>query len=167
MTGRHKSHDHIHQPRRDRMYEQHVKDPYIARGKWKEPSVCPDCAAVYHKGHWQWGEAPQGAHQHRCPACARIHDKVPAGFLTLGGEFFKAHKPEILQMIRNHESKEKAQHALERIMTIDEQGDGVTIQYTGVHLTEGTGKALHSAYQGDLNIEFNERDAQIRVSWQR
>lgn len=167
MSDRHNSKDFIHQPRRDKMYEQHVKDPYIAREKWKEPTACPDCGAVYHKGHWQWTAAPQGAHAHRCPACARIHDHVPAGYLTLDGDFFRNNQEEIMHLIRNHEQREKAEHPLERIMSVNDTEDGVVIEFTGVHLTQGTGEAIHHAYQGDLDIAFNDRDSQIHVDWTR
>ena len=146
MTGRHKSQDFTHQPRRDSIYEERVHDPYQAREKWKEPSVCPDCNAIYHKGRWQWGAVPQGADEHRCPACARIHDRIPAGFLTLEGEFFATHKDEILHLIRNHEEKEKAAHPLERIMGVEEQGQGMTVRFTGSHLARGTGEALRHAF---------------------
>lgn len=149
------------------MYEERVKDPYRTREKWQEPSVCPDCSAIYHKGHWQWGAAPQGAHKHRCPACARIHDRVPAGFLTIEGPFFAQHKDEILHAVRNHETAEKARHALERIMGIEEDENGTTVQFTGVHLARATGEALHSAYKGDLHIDFSDEDGQIRVRWSR
>lgn len=167
MTGRPGGRDTSHQPRRDSMYEERVHDPYRTREKWKEPTVCPDCKAVYHKGHWQWGAAPADAHMHRCPACARIHDKVPAGFLTIEGSFFAQHKDEILHLIRNHEAREKEQHPLERIMGIEEGKPGATITFTGLHLARGTGEALHDAYQGDLKIEHNDKDAQIRVYWSR
>ena len=167
MTGRHDSKDFIHQPRRDKMYEEHTQDPYHAREKWKEPTTCPDCGAIYHKGKWVWGDAAEGAHSHRCPACARIHDHVPAGFLSLKGDFLAGHKDEIMHLIKNHEQKEKAQHALERIMSIREEDGGLAIEFTGVHLTKGTGEALHHAYQGDLTVDYNDKDAQIRVQWIR
>lgn len=167
MTGRNKSQDYMHQPRKDRMYEEHVQDPYHAREKWKEPSVCPDCKAIFHRGRWQWGSAPEGAHEHRCPACARIHDQVPAGILTLSGEFLAQHREEIMHLVRNQEEKEKAEHPLERIMSVEESDDGITVNYTGIHLSRGTGEALHHAYQGDLDITFNDSDAQIRVNWSR
>jgi hypothetical protein len=167
MTGQHKSEDFTRQPRLDSEYEERSHDPYQIREKWKEPSVCPDCQAVYHKGRWQWGDAPQGADEHRCPACARIHDRVPAGFLTLEGDFFAAHKDEILHLIRNHEEKEKVSHPLERIMGVDEEGQGITVRFTGGHLARGTGEALRHAYHGDLDIDFNDKDGQIRVHWMR
>lgn len=169
MTGRRKNEDYIHQPRRDSMYEDRVHDPYQARGKLPEPTACPDCGAVFAKGRWQWGEAPADANKHRCPACSRIHDRVPAALLTVSGEFFNAHKDEIMSLIHHTEQREKAGHALERIMGIDEQpaDNGVVISYTGIHLAKSTGEALHSAYQGEFNFEYSDRDGVLHASWQR
>lgn len=169
MTGRHKSGDYVHQPRRDRMYEAHVQDPYQAREKPPEPTACPDCGLVFHHGRWQWGDAPADAHAHRCPACSRIHDRVPAGILTLGGEFFAAHRDEIMHLVRNSEAREKAEHPLERIMGIEDREveSGVVITYTGIHLTKGTAEALHAAYQGELDYQYTDRDGVLHISWQR
>lgn len=167
MTGRHKTTDPMHQPRRDRMYEEHVQDPYLARGKPPEPSACPDCGAVFHKGRWQWGEAPGKAHAHRCPACQRIHDRVPAGELILEGDFFTAHRDEILHLIRNIETREKAERPLERIMdSRDEEGRHV-IRFTSQHITRGAGDAVHHAYQGDLDLKYTDKDGVVRVTWRR
>jgi len=83
MTGRKKHEDYSHQPRRDRMDEERVSDPYRTRGKWPEPTTCPECGAIVHHGQWRWGKAAPEAEQHLCPACQRIHDRVPAGQLTL------------------------------------------------------------------------------------
>lgn len=169
MTGRHKSNDFVHHPRRDRIYEEHVQDPYQARGKPPEPTVCPDCSAVFQKGRWQWNQANADAHQQRCPACSRIHDKVPAGILTLSGEFSEAHNEEIMGMIHNLEEKEKAAHPLERIMSIehlvDEQLTKITL--TSVHLTKGIGEALHHAYNGEFNFKYTDRDSTMHATWRR
>ncbi len=108
MTGRKKVQDHIHQPRRDRMDEERVSGPYRARGKWPEPTTCPDCGAVFHHGHWQWGAATPGAAQHVCPACQRVRDRVPAGELSLSGKFFIEHRDEIMHLVRNTETKARA-----------------------------------------------------------
>lgn len=169
MTGRRKSDDFIHQPRRDRMYEEHVQDPYQARGKLPEPTVCPDCSAVFHKGRWQWGDAPKEADEHRCPACSRIHDGVPAGILTLSGEFFASHKEEIMHLVHNTEEKEKAEHPLERVMNVEEQTDKqcTLITFTGIHLTKGVGEALRHAYQGQFDFQYSDRDGVLHANWKR
>ena len=168
MSAHHTPQDPTQQnSRKDRMFEAHQQDPYLNREKWREPCHCPDCGIIYHEGRWQQGVTAQDSTPHRCPACARIYDKVPAGFLSLSGKFFLDHKEEIMHLIINKEQKEKTEHPLERIMAIDETSQGVTIHYTGIHLTQGTGNALHHAYQGHLDIDHNERDGQIRVKWQR
>ena len=71
MTGRKQREDYSHQPRRDRMDAERVSDPYRARGKWPEPTACPECGAIVHHGRWQWGKAAPEAERHLCPACQR------------------------------------------------------------------------------------------------
>jgi len=113
-------------------------------------------------------DAQDESHLHRCPACERMRDKFPAGFLVLNGPFFVGHKEEIMNLIKSQEEKERAEHPLERIMNMHEEPSGdLTISYTGVHLAQGTGKALHHAYKEDMKIEHNERSGQVRVYWQR
>lgn len=89
--------------RRDRLWQEQVHDAYKSKGKLPEPTVCPQCGAVYHEGRWQWGKAPAGAHQETCPACHRIHDHYPAGFLTLEGPFFLTNRDEIIRLVHNEE----------------------------------------------------------------
>lgn len=48
----------------------------------------------------------EDAHQTYCPACHRISDRFPAGYVTLSGEFFATHEQEVLQQVRHHEVKE-------------------------------------------------------------
>ena len=169
MTGPDEDKDFIHQPRRDRMYEEHQQDPYRSRGKLPEPTVCGDCAAVYLLGRWQWGDAPAAAHEHRCPACSRIHDKVPAGLLTLRGAFMLAHRDEIMALIHHTEAREKSEHPLERIMLVEESADGasVVVSYTGVHLAKSTGTALQRAYGGAFDFQYVDSDGVMSASWER
>ena len=143
-------------------------DPYHARKKLSEPTACPDCGAIYRDGHWQWGQAVAGAKHHRCPACQRIHDRCPAGFLSISGSFFAEHQDEIRHLIRNVEQREKSGHALKRIIAIEEQPDGgVLASFTDPHLARAVGEALHSAYQGDLDYHYQEGEFLLRMNWQR
>ncbi len=164
MTGQHHK---TPRPRTDHIYEPHVTDPYQARKKWHEPTRCPDCGAVFHKGRWQWIKAPSHAESHRCPACARTRDGIAAGLLQLDGDFFTQHRDEVLHLVHNLENREKQAHPLERIMDMEESGTALMIRFTGVHLTRATGEAVRHAYQGELSIEHNERDDQMRVRWSR
>ena len=167
MAGRHNRSDYLHVPRRDQLYEPHLADPYQRREKWREPTSCPDCGAVYHQGRWQWMRVPENAERHRCPACARIHDAVPAGYLLLDGDFFIEHHDELLRLVDNLAILEKRQHPLERIMDIEETENACHISFTGVHLPRAVGEAIRHAYQGQLEINHSERSDQLRVHWNR
>lgn len=155
----------FHSVRRDRLLQEKVHDAYKIKGKLAEPSVCRECGAVFHQGRWQWGAAPAGAHEETCPACHRIHDSYPAGFVTLQGAFFHAHRDEIMHLVRNHEQRERAEHPLQRIMNVEEQDDEVLVTTTDIHLARGIGEALHHAYQGELEFHYNPEENLLRVHW--
>lgn len=157
----------FHPVRRDRMSQERVHDSYKSRGKLPEPSVCPKCGAVFQEGRWQWAAKPAGAHEEMCPACHRIHDDYPAGFVTLGGDFFKTHRDEILHLVHNAAEREKSEHPLERIMSIEDHDDGVVVTTTSLHLARHLGDAVHHAHQGELEYHYNEGENLLRVKWAR
>lgn len=107
------------------------------------------------------------AEREACPACHRIRDQVPAGFLTLSGEFLGAHKEEILHLVRNVERKENAEHPLERIMAIEERDGGVVISFTDPQLARGAGEAIRHAYDGEFEFHCQEEENLLRVVWRR
>lgn len=153
--------------RRDQTVQEHEHDTYKLRGKLKEPSVCPECGALFHKGRWTWGTKPAGADEVICPACHRIRDRYPKGLVTLTGVFTTSHKDEILAVVRNAEAKEKAEHPLSRVMQIKEQDGALVISTTDTHLPRRIGDALHHAYDGTLDSHYDEGEQFIRVKWAR
>jgi NMD protein affecting ribosome stability and mRNA decay len=158
----------FHPVRRDRLLEQDRHDTYKAKHKLPEPTVCPQCGAVFHEGRWQWLAKPEKAHEEMCPACHRAHDDFPAGYVTVSGPYFADHRDELLHLAKNEEAREKAEHPLKRIMKIEDQDDGsVQITTTDIHLARGIGEALHHAYQGELEYHYHEQDNLLRVVWTR
>lgn len=153
--------------RRDRMIEETVHDPYESRQKPRGTSVCPDCGAVYAMGRWARAPRPDDAVEHRCPACQRIEDRFPAGYVTLSGPFFHAHREEILHLVRNEEARESAEHPLKRIMSIEEDAYSVVITTTDLHLARRIGMAVHHAWQGELDLKYAPDEYLIRVHWKR
>ena len=149
------------------LLQEREHDPYHSRAKLKEPTVCPECNAVFHKGRWVWSAIPDNAHANLCPACHRIHDKVPAGFLTISGSFHLQHKDEINSLIHNIEEREKSEHPLKRIMGMEMQDGDLVYSFTDSHLARDIGDALHHAYQGELNYQYTDGDIMLRVSWKR
>lgn len=144
-----------------------VHDPYFQRHKPAEPAGCSECGAVFHEGRWQWLVMPVGAHLMRCPACSRIHDDMPAGWVTIEGEFASAHADELMELARNLEAREKAAHPLQRIMTVKRDGPRTVLTTTGLHLARGIGDAFHRAYKGELNVHYSPDEYRVRVNWRR
>lgn len=154
-------------PRKDRLIREEVHDPYRARLKLAEPSVCPQCGAVFQKGRWAWTSPPSGAQEAHCQACRRINDGYPAGEVTLSGSFLRQHRREIMNLARNQEEQEKSERPLHRIMAIEDGQDVVLIKTTDIHLPRRIGQAVHNAYEGDLDYRYNEDSYFIRVNWRR
>ena len=155
--------------RHDRLMQEEIHDPYQARGKLSEPTVCPGCGAVYHKGRWQWKVDYIGdADEVMCPACKRIEDNMPAGILTLSGAFLDGHKDEILKLVQHKVEEEKAGHPLKRLMAIEDGPEGdVVLTFTDTHLPRGTGQAIERAYDGNLDIQYTKESNLVRVYWRR
>jgi NMD protein affecting ribosome stability and mRNA decay len=153
--------------RREQLMQELVHDSYKSKRKLPEPTRCPQCGAVYHGGHWRWGAAPAAAHETMCPACRRIHDRFPAGYVSLKGEFFATHRDDVLNLVRSCETKEKTEHPLERIMKIEDAKEGALVTTTDAHLARRMAEALHSAYKGRLLFRYNKEDAVLRVFWSR
>ena len=168
MTTRNRPADYLRQhPKDERAYPPKGEDIYQNKGKYPEPSVCSGCGAIFHKGGWRWGVAPANAHKHVCPACQRIHDRLPAGVIHITGAFFDEHRQEILGMMHNIEAREKSEHPLQRIMSIHADDDGTAIALTDFHITRAIADALTNSYQGEMDIAFTEKNGVMRASWTR
>lgn len=153
--------------RQDRLIKEKRHDAYRERGKWREPTLCPQCGALFTNGRWCWGKAPSDAHETLCPACRRILDNLPAGYIELKGEFFQDHYDEILNLTRNVEQQEKNERPLERIMAILNETDHTLVTTTGIHIARRIGEALSRSYNGDFSFQYADGEKSIRVSWQR
>jgi hypothetical protein len=152
--------------RRLQLLEGYGDDPYRPARKPRGPVRCPRCGAVFRDGRWSWsgGEAPAGR---PCPACRRIAEAAPAGILTLAGEFFRHHRAEILARLVHCAEMERAEHPLERVIAMNERGDGLTVTTTSPHLARLIGHAVKSAFKGRLRLAYSGKDNLLRVSWSR
>lgn len=158
----------VHPVSHDRpLFEQDV-DAYKAKGKLSEPTVCQQCGAVYHEGRWQWLETtPSNADSETCPACHRIHDNFPAGFVTLEGPFFNDHCEDIRRLIQNHALHERIEHPLKRIIAIENKDGAMLVTTTDTHLARGIGEAVRHTYQGELKVDHVSGENLVRVHWSR
>jgi NMD protein affecting ribosome stability and mRNA decay len=153
--------------RRDRSVQEYQHDTYKLRGKLKEPTVCPECGALFHKGRWTWGTAPSTAEAASCPACHRMRDKYPKGFVTIKGGFKDEQREQVIGVVKNTEAIEKKEHPLSRIMSIETKREGLVISTTDTHLPRRIGEALKHAYHGELELHYDKDEDFVRVTWVR
>ena len=152
---------------REQLLQELVHDSYKSTHKLPEPAHCPDCNAVYHHGRWSWGAVQPGSHPVVCSACHRVRDRFPAGYVTIQGEFLGGHREEITSLVRGCEEAEKGEHPMQRIMAIAKDGEGLLVTTTDSHLARRIGDALHDAYKGELDYQYNKEENLLRVSWRR
>lgn len=164
---RSKTHEAASAGRTDIRVKESESDAYGLRGKLPEPTACPDCGALYRDGRWTWGSPPADSHRTRCPACRRIADGMPAGIVTVQGEFAAAHRAEIEGLLRNIEEREKREHALKRIIALSDEDGKLVITTTDARLAHALANALHHAYQGELDSRFTEAENVFRATWSR
>lgn len=120
-------------------------------------------------GRWSWDEIPAETGEDTCPACLRIADDDPAGLVELSGDFFREHREEIMNLVRNTAALELREYPLERMMNpgaIHSTEEGIQLRTTGMHLARRIGSALHKAYQGHLETDC-QAEQLLRVRWTR
>ncbi len=165
---RSKVHPAASQPRPDRELPRAGGDPFGTPAKLPSPTLCGDCGAVYRKGRWTWGKAPESAQRHRCPACRRVAEQYPAGLVWLEGSYVPLHREELENRIRHVEERERREHPLVRVMWLREtrQG-GLEVATTDARLARGIGSALRRAHRGELETVASESSNLLRVYWRR
>lgn len=151
---------------RTRIYDDNRSDPYRAKEKHPDPTICNSCGALFTNGRWTWDDIPPLVSHSVCPACQRIEDRYPAGIIKTKGPFFREHYSEIMNLIKNTQRKETSEHPLERIIDIKNEEDTTIITTTGMHLARRIGDALFQAYEGNLNYNYDDENL-IRVDWNR
>ncbi|MGH8354668.1 MAG: BCAM0308 family protein [Pseudomonas sp.] len=159
--------DKYRQSQKFKLFKPPHSDPYLAQQS-SGTAFCAQCGARYQAGHWTWqASVPADTQKIVCPACRRIADDAPAGTLTLTGHFLREHRGEILNLINNTETAEKADHALERILKVSERDDGLEVTTTGVHLANRIGHALNAAYKGRAEYHYNDDESYVSIRWAR
>ncbi len=143
-------------------------DSYRASSKAGGATRCPECGAVYQAGRWCWLPKANPVHEQRCPACQRLHDHQPAGYLRLTGSFLEEHESEFVALVHNIEVAERKEHPLQRIMAIERTRPGeMLITTTDHHLVRRLGEAIRSSFQGEIDFKYGPDENLVRAEWSR
>ena len=100
-----------------------------------------------------------------CPACHRINQHYPAGYVTFEGPFYNSHSEEVMNLVTKHCAHEQAMRPLKRIIGLEPNQNGILITTTDIHLARSIGELVKRVYQGDLNFHFNSEENLLRVHW--
>jgi NMD protein affecting ribosome stability and mRNA decay len=142
-------------------------DSYRDDAKRPDPARCPKCGAVWLKGRWTWGRAPEGAATHKCPACRRTEDDFPAGYLTLSGDFLPLHRTEILNLVMARATRAREEHPLQRVMSVENVAGGMMVKTTDTHLARAIAQAVQEAFKGELELAYGRDENLLRATWSR
>ena len=142
-------------------------DSYRENAKPHDPTACPDCGAMYLKGRWTWRTKTADAVIARCPACRRIHDGLPAGYVRLRGRYARTHREALIGAVLRCEERERAEHPLQRVMAIVDVFDGMEVTTTDAHLARGIAEAIHHAFGGELTVRYARDENLVRAVWKR
>ncbi|MEK6792031.1 MAG: BCAM0308 family protein [Deltaproteobacteria bacterium] len=152
-------------------------DPYMSDVKPDEAAACVKCGAIYHKKRWTLPEDAAKAVLARastrvsanvtCPGCLKVRDKFAEGFVTIQGSFQKAHKDEIIRLLRNKESLVRHTNPLARIIEIKRSGKTIEVTTTTENLAQRLGQMLHKTFAGECEYKWSSDVKLARVVWTR
>lgn len=147
---------------------------YLPKKGMKEEAICSGCNLIYQNKRWYLDtaearklQADSRVRRGTCPACRRMEDSLPAGIATFSGDYLRQHKTEILDIIKNAETKSKAKNPLGRVMEISQEGNMITVSTTEDKLAQKLGREVYKAHKGELHYQWSHDQDLVRVKWER
>ena len=147
---------------------------YLPKKGMKEVAVCDKCHLIYQNKRWYLDDKEASklltdsrTHRGTCPICRRMEDNIPAGSVTLSGDYFRQHEGEILDLIKNTEVKSRVKNPFGRIMEISQEGNMLSVSTTEDKLAQKLGREVYKAHKGELHYKWSHDQEMVRVAWQR
>jgi hypothetical protein len=153
--------------RHEQRFEGLEHDPYRAARKPAGPARCRGCGATYRQGRWSWEPAGESPRPAWCPACRRVREGVPAGYVRIEGDYQRLHRDDIVRRVRHCEAQEAQAHPLQRIIALQPEGEGLLVTTTDSHLARRIGEALVKSYKGSADYRYAAEENLLRVTWRR
>lgn len=149
-------------------------DPYLSKAG-RPVSVCKTCKAVYMNKRWYADDGILKEVSRRddisyttCPACQKISERMPGGLFTIKGGMDMPNIDDLMNLIKNEEEKARALNPLERIMSVEKNGNGnIVISTTNEKLAQRLGRAVKKAFHGDVTYKWSHDNKLVRVEWTR
>lgn len=144
--------------------------------KWKKKKIllCKKCSVHLVKKRWQWNSQFFEENKNNpeveitlCPGCQRLEAKRIDGIVELKSPLLLEHKTDVLNLIKNEETKSKLENPANRIFPVENEGEKIIIKTTSVWLARQIGRKFKKAYHGKLTIKPSLRQPFVRVYWER
>ncbi len=149
-------------------------DPYIPDESREAGTLCARCGAIFENAHWYFDERKRSLLENSgvakailCPGCVKVDERNPQGIVTLSGDYWKEHREEILNLIRNEEQRALGVNALERIMDIREEDGQLVVETTNEKLAQRIGRRIDKAHNGEVEYRWSADNHLVRVYWRR
>ena len=147
------------------------RDTFLPRRSPKEIIQCSGCGAFYHRRHWTLTapagfRAPIHLHPVYCPACRKIKERSASGELQLSG-VSGAERGDVLRLLRNEEQRARQKNPLERIMRVEQAGDGWKVATTTEKLAQRLGRSVCKARGGKIAYKWSHNNKFVRVLWEQ
>ena len=81
--------------------------------------------------------------------------------MTLRGDFAREHKEEMIRLARHQKEAEKKEHPLDRIISIEDDVQGIVINTTDI------GDVVNGAFHAEIEDNFEKDGYFVRVIWTR
>lgn len=150
-----------------------VHGPSQARGHYTDGTVCSGCGSVVAGRRWTLDPlrarllvSAGTPDQVVCPVC-RKEAELPAGILTLRGDYWLCHRDEILNLIRNEGDEARRDNPLERILALREEKGGLVVETTNEKLAQKIGRSVEKAHKGQIRYRWGNGNPLVRVDWER
>ncbi len=151
---------------RDRIFRALRHDPYQAKAKYREPTACASCGAIFERGRWKWGETPAGAHEATCPASALIATNCPPDSWPCPDNSSTRIAP---SSCNSPAMRPRANAPSTRCIgswTSPRRGMGSNLDLRHT-LRAPHRRGSQGAYDGGLDLRFGEDEYSVRVAWTR
>ncbi len=162
--------------RKNEMYDVKLKDPYMDKTNYEDPTICPTCKLIYHNKRWFWDEKYYNelmedrnkVHFKECPACRKIRDHYPLGIVRFSLDGLRPDEYENLKRrIENEAEYEMKRNPLARIMNRHEEDGYYIVETTTETLAKKIAKAVEKTFHGKLSYSFSDGQKFLRIEWSR
>jgi len=144
------------------------KDKEFEKGT-EETILCSKCKAIYYGKCWHknarlFEKNIKCTKKILCPACKWTKTNLAEGIIVLTLKDNLKEK-EILNLVRNVETKAKLRDPEDRIMKINKEENKITILTTENQLALSIAKQIKRAFKGDLKIKWSHNEDVVRLEW--